>query len=59
MVVTDGDLVFKLLSLPAEAREELLNLLGEHSADIGPSAGEILMERLSEGRTRAVEGRAN
>ena len=28
MVVNDGDLVFKLMSLPSEARAELLFLLG-------------------------------
>jgi hypothetical protein len=28
VVVTDGDLVFKLMSLPWEARAELLRLLG-------------------------------
>lgn len=59
MVTSDGDLVFKLLSLPAEAREELLNLLGEGSAEIGPGAGELLMERLSGASGRNVEHRAN
>jgi hypothetical protein len=51
--------VFKLLSLPAEAREELLNLLGEGSAEIGPGAGELLMERLSGASGSNLEHRAN
>lgn len=59
MVVTDGDLVFKLLSLPSEAREELLNLLGEPGEDLPLNAGEIVMERLHESSRRIATGGAN
>lgn len=48
MVVTDGDLVFKLLSLPPEALEELLSLMGESESE-APATGETdLVERLAD-----------
>lgn len=59
MVVTDGDLVFKLLSLPPEAREELLDLLGASSPENGEDAGEIVMERLHESRRASDAGPPN
>jgi hypothetical protein len=59
VVVTDGDLVFKLLSLPSEAREELLSLLGEAETRIGPDAGQIVMERLHESSRRDAPESAN
>jgi hypothetical protein len=59
MVVSDGDLVFKLLSLPAEAREELLNLLGEPLEQGAARTGEILLEHLADSARQGVTPRTS
>jgi hypothetical protein len=59
VIVSDGDLVFKLLSLPAEAREELLNLLGDPLAKNAAQTGEILLEHLAESTRHSMTPRTS
>lgn len=46
MVVTDGDLVHKLQSLPPEALDELLALLAPSDDSSSLGANDILLKRL-------------
>jgi hypothetical protein len=48
MVVTDIDLVSKLMALPAEAREELLGLLEDPEVPSAAETEEAILERLAE-----------
>lgn len=46
MVVTDGDLVHKLQTLPPEALDELLALIVPSDEGTSTRAGDILLKRL-------------
>ncbi len=56
MVVTDGDLVFKLLSLPSEALQELLELMSDADSEAADDAESELAERLSDPARRVSKG---
>ncbi len=48
MVVTDTDLVSKLMALPVEAREELLGLLEDPEVPSAAETEEAILEKLAE-----------
>ena len=47
MILTDIDLVSKLMELPPEAREELLGLLEDPDAPSSAETEEAILERLA------------
>lgn len=56
MHLNDGDLVFKLLSLPPEAREELLSMVGDPDMQPVTAVHEALQNRFPARRAPADPG---
>ena len=59
VVVTDVDLVRKIMSLPAEQREEILKLLGDNEKPDAAARPDELHRRFGRDVLRRHDGRAD